>query len=185
MKKFLLLVMSLILLASCSNEEQKISNKYAPVKKEETKSLGFDNIPDFPMPLHTFIDRYNKSGQEGFTPIEKDPSKIKFIKEKNGYSKTLIDESLDSTNYSVVAMFDHQKKFKRITYTHTIEGKPNEKAVLTLITLLDTLGIDSNYVAEFADTGNNESDITTNGYNAHFMKIKDTGFFNVSINSDK
>lgn len=175
----MLLVIPLLIFSACDNNEQKTNKE--EIQTEEKKSSVLDNIPDFPMPLQTLIESYNKSDREGFTPIESNASEIEFVEESVGYSKNLIDENTDSTDYSITAMFNGDKKFKRITYTQVIKDQSSEESIIALLALFDTLGIDTNYIEEFLVTENDYMDFTTEIYTVNFRNMSSTDILNVTI----
>ena len=180
MKKWMIFCLMALLLVGCSEEK---SNKEEVNEDDKKAESVLGSVPDFPIPLQTFIETYNQSEREGFTPIENNAAEVEFTEETNGYSKKLLDVDAESADHSITAMFDQDKRFVRISYNEVIKNEADEKAVVTLLAVFDALGIDTNYIEEFIASGNDHMDFTSGDYKVSFRNMSDANILNVAIES--
>jgi hypothetical protein len=191
-KKKLLIPMFLIfnlLLTSCDGESQgetKQVNKTSNESNEKTSVI--DKLPDFPISLNSFVDNYNanENGLENLTLVT-DPSELEFevFNENQGFMKKLINEDKGDVQYDLLAIFDTNKKFKRLVFGVTAPNGATSESISVIINTFYALGIDPNYLNDFLDSDESSMEFTDNGYKVNLMFEPSIGFLNATIDKDE
>lgn len=191
-KKKLLIPMFLVfnlLLTSCDGESQgetKQVNKTSNESNEKTSVI--DKLPDFPISLNSFVDNYNanENGLENLTLVT-DPSELEFevFNKNQGFMKKLINKDKGDVQYDLLAIFDNDKKFKRLIFDVTAPNGATPESISVITNTFYTLGIDANYLNDFLQSDESDMEFTDNGYKVNLMFEPSLGFLNVTIDKDE
>jgi hypothetical protein len=186
--KFLLpLFLTFLFLVACNNEGKEKQTSEVKVNAEEKQSL-IDKLPDFPVSLNSFVDDYNanKNELENLTLIP-NPSELEFeiFNENQGFMKNLINEEKGKVKYDLKAIFDNNKKFKRLIFNVSAPEDATAESVSVIINTFYALGIDPNYLNDFLQSNESNAEFTDNGYKVSLMFEPSLGFLNVVIDKDE
>lgn len=175
MKK-LLIILFVISLVGCSNEKTE-----AIQEPEHEKIAVIDKLPDFPMPLNSFINEFNKKEDEYYSLQTLTSSNDLEFEEFND-DGALYKNLLNNGTSNLQAVFSHDKKFKRVIFDNT--GELTESNASVLINVFRTLNIDENYIHDFIESEEISMDITVNGYNVSFLFDRSLEYLNVSFDGE-
>jgi hypothetical protein len=186
LKRLFFIIPFIIFLSACSGSDEASKTNDQINEPENNSANGNEDVlkslPDFPIPLATFVEKYNSFISDGNQQI---PSDIEFKEfDDKGYYKLLVGEEA----FELTAQFDQNKKFKRLLFninSSTDESETTEKAFTVLTTVCSVLNIDQNYFIDFLDSGEIQTEFKDNGFNVNILFEKDLGFFNVSIEADQ
>ncbi|MGG3799004.1 hypothetical protein [Metabacillus fastidiosus] len=190
MKYLILLLISLLVLVSCSN---KTSNEVKKQESVSTEDVDKEiNNPFFTMSLEKFVDEYNSNidilidNDNDVVPSHIDLNKIgDFQKEENNsYIKKIVKENDKNKeqNYDITAWYNQDKKLYQLTLvTMSIDDNFSEKGIASSIVLLRTLGLDGSKINEFFKGDDDEITYQEGGYNVSLKMISDMGVLMVSV----
>ncbi|MEK5524160.1 hypothetical protein [Heyndrickxia sp. FSL W8-0423] len=186
MKKIFVATMILILMVGCSAKTDTNEEKNKGKDNEEKKISVIDKLPNFPMPLNTFVKEFNdnaKSNKDVFNKIIllQNPSKLEFkpMNEKDGPLHKVL---YTNDTFNINAVFTNDKQFKRVTFVQM--SKPDTDTTSALLNIFSILDIDSNYLNDFLESDEKHMSISEKGYKVIFSQDMSMYLLTVSFEKD-